>query len=138
MTTYRILGTTDDVTSCHCCGRTDLKSTVVLTVLDIDGNPTGETYYGSTCAAKAVKRSARDLRDAMTRLSSRRISAEFLVERAHPLYELRAAEMDRVNATGEMDYTKRCAMLVEYERMDDIIRSDVKLAVARVGVDVSA
>lgn len=54
MPTYRILGTSDDVTVCECCGRSDLKSTVVLAALDAGGVVAAETYYGSSCAAKAV------------------------------------------------------------------------------------
>lgn len=43
-----ILGTTDTVTTCECCGRSDLKTTVVFG--NEDGTPTA--YYGSECAAK--------------------------------------------------------------------------------------
>jgi GNAT superfamily N-acetyltransferase len=43
----RYLGTTDDVTSCDCCGRRDLKSTVALE--DAHGNV---MHYGTVCAAR--------------------------------------------------------------------------------------
>lgn len=49
MTTYRILGINDDVTTCECCGKSGLKCTVVLT----DGEH--EVAYGRDCAAKAVR-----------------------------------------------------------------------------------
>ncbi len=53
--TYRVLGTTDEITRCEHCGRDDLRSTVVLAVLDDEGNDTGErVYFGSTCGAKAA------------------------------------------------------------------------------------
>lgn len=52
MKTFTILGTCDNVTTCECCGRSDLKRTVALD----DGH--GTTYYGTTCAARATKRSA--------------------------------------------------------------------------------
>lgn len=45
---FRILGINDDVTTCECCGKSNLKCTVVLT----DGE--GERYYGRDCAAKAT------------------------------------------------------------------------------------
>lgn len=41
----RILGLCDTVTTCECCGRTGLKSTVVI------GDEMGESYYGSVCAS---------------------------------------------------------------------------------------
>src|SRR5262245_862665 len=49
MNAYRILGITDETTICECCGRTNLKKTVVIT----DG---AETFrFGSECAAKRLK-----------------------------------------------------------------------------------
>jgi len=41
-----IIGYTDSITECECCGKTELKGTYCL---DIDGT---ELYYGSTCAFK--------------------------------------------------------------------------------------
>ena len=40
-TTLKVLGTTDEVTACECCGRSDLKGTVVLS--DPDGK-VGKRY----------------------------------------------------------------------------------------------
>ena len=51
---YRYLGSTDDVIRCHHCGRTDLTHTVVLELLDADGNVDEVVYFGSTCAARAL------------------------------------------------------------------------------------
>jgi hypothetical protein len=52
--TVKFLGTTDDVTTCDCCGRKDLKSTVALSFDDAD-----PAYYGTTCAAHALRRDAK-------------------------------------------------------------------------------
>jgi len=41
-----IIGYTDSITECECCGKVDLKGTYCL---DIDGE---EFYYGSVCAFK--------------------------------------------------------------------------------------
>lgn len=56
--TARYLGTTDDVTTCDCCGRTGLKNTVVIEMHD-DAEP---LYYGVTCAAHALKTTAKEVR----------------------------------------------------------------------------
>jgi hypothetical protein len=45
-TDFKIIGFTDKVNECDCCGRTQLKGTYCIS---IDGN---EYYYGSTCATK--------------------------------------------------------------------------------------
>lgn len=47
---FVFLGVTDEVNSCDCCGKSNLKSTVAFDV-------TGEiVHYGSTCAARHTGR----------------------------------------------------------------------------------
>jgi hypothetical protein len=56
MTKYQVKGTTDDVTQCMNCGRPDLRATVMLGVLDADGNVEDVVYYGTDCAARVTGR----------------------------------------------------------------------------------
>jgi len=51
---FRYIGVTDDCVTCQNCGKDELRSTVVLAILDADGNAEEVTYYGSTCAARAL------------------------------------------------------------------------------------
>ncbi|MER7433153.1 hypothetical protein ABT341_00335 [Pseudonocardia alni] len=51
---FRYLGITDECVKCERCGKAELKSTVVLAILDADGNVDAVTYYGSSCAARAL------------------------------------------------------------------------------------
>jgi hypothetical protein len=51
---FRYLGVTDECVECQQCGRTELRSTVVLAILDTDGNTEDVTYYGSSCAARVL------------------------------------------------------------------------------------
>lgn len=53
---FSLVGVTGDVTACDCCGRDDLKKTVILGALDADGNVEDVVYYGSECAARALGR----------------------------------------------------------------------------------
>ena len=46
----KVIGIDDEVTACECCGKPNLKCTVVLT--GDDGM--GERRYGRDCAAKAL------------------------------------------------------------------------------------
>jgi hypothetical protein len=47
--TFTTIGTTDDCTTCDCCGKSHLKMTVVLR------DDEGEVFfYGRTCAARAT------------------------------------------------------------------------------------
>ena len=53
---YKVKGTTDDKLECEHCGKTHLKKTVALGILDAEGNETGEVKYcGTTCASKLMK-----------------------------------------------------------------------------------
>ncbi|MFH8805223.1 hypothetical protein ACH4F6_37735 [Streptomyces sp. NPDC017936] len=53
---FTIKGITDATDTCECCG-TRIKRAVALMPLDVDGNEFGEvTFYGTTCAGKALGR----------------------------------------------------------------------------------
>lgn len=45
---WKVLGKNDEVTVCECCGRADLKATVILS------NGAGEVRYGRVCAARLM------------------------------------------------------------------------------------
>lgn len=60
---FRVIGTTDEVTTCEYCGRVELKGTVVLEVLDVDGNREDTVYYGTGCAATAGRRTVKSVRE---------------------------------------------------------------------------
>lgn len=48
MSNWKVLGKNDEVTTCECCGKTNLKLTVILT------NGEGEVRYGRDCAARVL------------------------------------------------------------------------------------
>ena len=53
--TYAVRGANDEVTTCSCCGRANLKKTVILETLDGDGNGTGLIErFGTDCATRAT------------------------------------------------------------------------------------
>lgn len=71
-TEYRYLGVTDERNECECCGKVNLKRTVVIHVSDEHDERVA--YYGTSCAAhalrtkrdKVIKRAERAQRDAVT------------------------------------------------------------------------
>lgn len=64
---FKVLGTTDDVTTCEHCGRVDLKGTIRLAPLDEDGNVAGDAvYFGAVCGARAAGWTTKDIRKAAT------------------------------------------------------------------------
>ena len=53
----KFLGNTDEVTTCDCCGRKELKGTVALSIDESE-----PVYYGVVCAARALKTDAKTVR----------------------------------------------------------------------------
>lgn len=49
-TNARLLGITDEVTTCDCCGKTNLKRTLAIS---LDGE-SDAVHFGSTCGAQAL------------------------------------------------------------------------------------
>lgn len=79
-TTYRIHGTTDDTDTCEQCGKIELRSVVMLAVLD-DGEETGELIYvGTTCAAR--KLATRGVRTTAARVRDASAAAARVMDRA--------------------------------------------------------
>lgn len=71
------LGTTDEVSTCDCCGRSELKSTVALS---IDGGDA--VYYGVVCAARTLGRSAKEVRAGAKKADDDKAAREAAVKRA--------------------------------------------------------
>lgn len=53
---FKIIGFTNSVNECDCCGKIRLKGTYCI---EIDGN---EFYYGSTCASKNINISSDEIK----------------------------------------------------------------------------
>jgi hypothetical protein len=88
---YRACGTTDEITDCDHCGKSGLKSTVILRFLDAEGSDDGERYVGVTCAGKMLscgkanpKLATRILREAQAADRKRADAVEF--SREHLAY----------------------------------------------------
>lgn len=99
----KVLGTTDEVTACDCCGKKDLKGTVALSFDDAD-----PVYFGVVCASKASGWNAKELRAA-----ARKADDAAAREREAALYAARKVEDDKfqafldVAAPGHLDYSGR-------------------------------
>lgn len=104
------LGTSDEVSTCDCCGKSNLKSTVAIS---IEG---GEAvYYGVVCAARALNRSAKDVR-AGTRSAdkAKQKAAEEAQRKAHhaafTAQQERWAAWLRANGTGRDDHEREASL----------------------------
>jgi hypothetical protein len=100
---FKVLGTTNDVTECEHCGRTELKGTIRLGVLDADGNVEDVTYFGAVCGARAAGWTTKDIRKQATAADRAAVEAA-RVERER----LASVEYARVRA---LDGTADCYMM---------------------------
>lgn len=76
---FTVLGTTDEVTTCDCCSRRNLKGTVAL----CDHDAGDETvYFGCVCAARVMKVASVDVRKAARDADAAKVRAEMAARAA--------------------------------------------------------
>lgn len=107
---FRYLGVTDECVECQQCGRTELRSTVVLAILDTDGSTEDVTYYGSSCAARAlgVEGDGRAVLQAARNATVATLRAALAAhERAEQLH----SRFARFNDEGALEWTRPALLL---------------------------
>ena len=90
-TMNKILGITNDVTQCECCGRNDLKSTVIIATEDsiIIG------YFGSTCATNYVAGTGAEIEKRAKRATRERNAMKAEIDQQ--VASIMATERDLIN-----------------------------------------
>jgi hypothetical protein len=106
-TEFKVLGTTGDVTTCDCCGRSNLNKTVVV---EIDGEI---AHFGVVCAAHKAGFAALDINrmakaaNEQKRQDAIKAEAERIARvKQHPLYLQGVAMRDAL--TAEFGFWSRC------------------------------
>jgi len=98
---FTVLGTTDEVTICDCCGRKDLKGTVAL----CDHDAGDETvYFGCVCAARAMGIESVEVRKAARNADDAKVRAETAARNAAADVEYRVFQSwldSKVGPKGE-------------------------------------
>lgn len=100
---FKVIGTTDDVTECEHCGRVDLKGTIILGILDEDGNVADTTYFGAVCGARAAGWTTKEIRK-LASAADRAAAEAARIERER----LEGIEYARIRA---LDGTAECYMV---------------------------
>lgn len=128
--TLKLKGSTRDVTSCEKCGRVELSGTMILiAVNDADEEYGDRMYFGTSCAATALKSSAANVRRFAALLDRERIM--WAHERAHAAWAKRrnnwiaeTGETARAferrdpapNMNAHMSYGAPCAVCAEFAK----------------------
>lgn len=102
-----ILGISDEVTTCECCGKSGMKRTVVISCGD------GMKFYGTSCASKAfktpqdtIKRESTKFQSVITRLrncgfTAAKIGFTIAISKARESVESTLLQMGYKNITAE-------------------------------------
>lgn len=105
--TYRAAGFTDDIVECEVCGKTELKGTVRLEVVDADGNIEDEIYAGVICAARRSGRRTTSIRGEAR--AAEKAKSDALIKHLHARHAAVMAAGDRVLARLGLERTYRTA-----------------------------
>lgn len=95
MATYKTLAIVDDVHTCDCCGKSNLKLTVAMERDDGD-----ILHFGSVCATRHSGREAKVIRkEAATELQMRKAAATREV-RVHPTFDAYQEKLNEARSLG--------------------------------------
>lgn len=89
---FKILGTDDAVNTCDCCGKSNLKSTVIV---EVDGEV---LHYGSVCATRHTKLTGKEIKHAIKSAEDGLKIAAQKAFRASVEYSAAAAKMNQAYA----------------------------------------
>ena len=108
---FRIVGSTDEVTACECCGRQDLKGTVILVEVDQDGNQSQEMYFGCVCAAKASGQTSKFIKSEAKAADEAKAKARASFINQFRINSAAHKELNEINGRAIMvTYKERVAM----------------------------
>ncbi len=79
----KLVGITDEITTCDCCGKTNLKKT--FAVMDDDGNV---NYYGSECYARLMGIRPKDSRIRLDGALIQRVGVITVRQHGHEFYSI--------------------------------------------------
>ena len=119
MKAYKMIGITDEVTSCDCCGRTDLKRTIVLERQE-DGVI---VYFGSQCGARATGWATKEFTKAAKDAQIERRKAMTRFYNSHPASQKRQQSMKEHYDNGG---TWQTAPLDLWRSLDNEAREDTR------------
>ena len=119
MADVKFLGTSDEVNTCECCGRVNLKSTVALSIDESDA-----VYFGVTCAALALKLKVADVKKGTAAADRAKAEAEAKERDAkHQAYMAEWTAFLRANAPAGHDIFTWCEALGGYRTAKDLFNA---------------
>ena len=102
-----ILGTDDSVTTCDCCGKSNLKSTIIVSV---DGEV---MHYGSTCATRHTGMRHPEIARALQTVEANKIAAaraEFMKSTEYLQYTAKLHQAHRAKIQAGKAFMEYCSV----------------------------
>ena len=115
-----IIGYTDSVTECECCGKTDLKGTYRLDIAGV------ELYYGSVCAFKNHGVTTEEQKEAKATFTKEQKNASLVAKHITPLVLELKMHLNRIG-----NETCRTALnyISEYNRVIELRAKKYKISI---------
>lgn len=117
----RLLGITDCVNECDCCGKTDLKCTVAFLTTDLQ-----IVYYGRTCATKHYQQPTKVINSELRTIADTARSEARNEYRTHPAVKELSDVVSRLNNGPRIDFNERVQIIQPYSDAERIARKDIE------------
>ena len=89
---FIVLGSTDEVNTCDCCGKSNLKATWAVEMIDAPEG--GVLYYGSTCVTRNTGKTMKEIRSEVEAAHKAKIDSARAEFAAHPANLAHKAKME--------------------------------------------
>lgn len=133
----KVLGYTEEITACDCCGKTNLKGTYAIET------PEGEIkYYGSTCAFKAYNLTTKQLKEGVKAAEAEAVKkarAEYQETEAYKAYTQYIIDREPGLAVAEQTKNEemRQAIIHESFRLGNLARGAKEAIAKKYGIKYS-
>lgn len=120
----KLLGITDQINTCDCCGKTDLKCTVAFQKEDLT-----IVYYGRICAQHWSGKSQKDINKEFKTIKEKASYEADATLRSDPCYLEYEAILNRLNSE-KVEFRFRMTTLRPFSEKLDARRKEIVAAIA--------
>lgn len=120
----RLLGITDSVNTCDCCGKTDLKCTVAFEQEDLN-----IVYYGRICAQRWYGKAQKVINGELRTIKDNANSEASKLYRSDPIYAEYEALLAKLNQQKLM-FNERWAILQPISQLNEAKRKEIAELIA--------
>ena len=117
----KLLGITDCVNECDCCGKTDLKCTVAFRTEDCQ-----IVYYGRTCATNHYRQPAKAINSELRAIAETARSEAKKEYKNHSAVIALSNIIDELNKGPRLEFTQRMEMIRPHSEAELLARKEIE------------